>query len=74
MKIKVKKDITYFFVFVITFITNAQVPPTPGGGGSGMTTGGPPGGPGLPIDDYLFVLVIIAIFYGVKKIKSLSTD
>ena len=52
MKIKIKKDITYFFAFVITFITNAQVPPTPGGGGSGITTGSPPPPAGLPVSDY----------------------
>jgi hypothetical protein len=71
----VKKNIIYFVAFVITFITNAQVvPPTPGGGGSGVATGGPPGGPGLPINDYLYLLVILGVFYGIKKIKSLSTD
>ena len=42
MKIKVKKNITLFCSFVITFITNAQVPPTPGGGGSGVSTVPPP--------------------------------
>ena len=76
MKIKIKKDITYFFAFVITFITSAQVPPTPGGGGSGITTGGPapPGPPGGPISDYLCLLVFVGLCYGVKKVKSLSTD
>ena len=65
MKSKAIKSVTYFVVFLITFIANAQGPPSPGGG---VTP------PGLPISDYLFVLVIIAVFYGVKKIKSLSTD
>ena len=70
-----KKNIIYFVAFVITFITNAQVvPPTPGGGGSGITTGGMPGPPGFPISDYLYPLVIFGLWYCVKKIKSLSTD
>ena len=73
MKIKVKKNIIYFVVFVITLITNAQIPPTPGGGGSGVSSGPTPP-PGTPISDYLYLLVFVGLFYGVKKIKSLSTD
>ena len=69
-----KKNIIYFVVFLTTYMANAQVaPPTPGGGGSGVATGGP-GPPGLPINDYLYILVILGVFYGIKKIKSLSTD
>ncbi len=74
MKIKVKKNIIYFVVFVITLITNAQIPPTPGGGGSGVSSGPTPPPPGTPISDYLYLLVFVGLFYGVKKIKSLSTD
>ena len=58
--------------FVI-FIANGQTPPTPapGGGGSGVSTGGVPTG---PISDYLYLLVFVGLWYGIKKIKSLSTD
>ena len=53
-------------------IANGQVtPPTPGGGGSGVST---TPSPGLPISDYLYLLVFVGLWYGVKKIKSLSTD
>ena len=73
MKIKVKKNIIYFVAFFATFIASGQVaPPTPGGGGSGVSTGG--GHPGVPISDYLYLLVFVGVWYGVKKIKSLSTD
>ncbi len=65
MKSKVIKGVTYFVVFLITFIANAQAPPSPGG---------PSGPPGLPISDYLYLLAVVGLFYGVKKIKSLSTD
>ncbi len=70
-----KKNIIYFVISFITFINNAQqvVPPTPRGGGAGITTGPPPPA-GLPISDYLYLLVFVGLWYGVKKIKSLSTD
>ncbi len=70
-----KKNIIYFVAFVITFITNAQVvPPTPGGGGSGITTGGMPGPPGFPISDDVDSGVSVGLGYGRKKIKSVSID
>ena len=74
MKIKVKKYITYFVLFLITIIASAQQvnPPTPGGGGSGVSNTPPP--PGGPISDYLYLLVFVGVWYGIKKIKSLSTD
>jgi hypothetical protein len=72
----VKKNIIYFVAFFTTFIINGQTPPAPGGGGSGVSTGCPGGpcAPVAPISDYFYLLIIVGLWYGVKKIKSLSTD
>ena len=58
----------YTLVFLTGVILNAQ-PATPPGGGVGGTT---PGVPASPIDDYLFLLIPIAvmfIIYFAKKYK-----
>ena len=49
-------------------MANAQVRPGP------STPAPPPPPPGGPISDYLYLLVFVALWYGIKKIKSLSTD
>jgi hypothetical protein len=69
----VKKNIIYFVAFFTTIIVNGQTPPKPGGGGLGASSipVDPPTG---PISDYFYFLLIVGLWYGVKKIKSLSTD
>jgi hypothetical protein len=68
----VKKNIIYFVAFFTTIIVNGQTPPKPGGGGSGVSNGLPV--PDVPISDYLYFLIIVGLWYGIKKIKSLSID
>ena len=67
-----KKNIIYFVAFFTTIIVNGQTPPKPGGGGLGASSS--PGIPVAPISDYLYLLVFVGLWYGIKKIKSLSTD
>ena len=50
-------------------MANAQGPSSPSTPGPP-----PPNPPGGPISDYLYLLVFVALCYGIKKIKSLSTD
>jgi hypothetical protein len=71
----VKKNIVCFVMSFVIFIANGQTPPAPapGGGGSGVSNAHP-GVPTGPISDYLYLLVFVGLWYGIKKIKSLSTD
>lgn len=60
MKIQNRKYIASILFVLISFVCNAQtdgVPPPPV----------PPPPPGLPIDDYLPFLLVIALVYGVVK-------
>jgi len=60
MKIQNRKYIASILFVLISFVCNAQadgVPPPPV----------PPPPPGLPIDDYLPFLLMIALVYGVVK-------
>ncbi|MDY2586201.1 hypothetical protein [Winogradskyella aquimaris] len=60
-----KKMLASILFFFIGFVSMAQgaTPPPPN----------PPPPPGLPIDDHLLVLLVLALSYGVYKAFKIST-
>lgn len=63
MRIQNKTNLASILFLLISFVCEAQpdiMPPPPG----------PPPPPGLPIDDYVVVLLVLGLIYGiVRKIK-----
>ncbi len=63
MKIQNKNFLASILFVLISFVCEAQIDGTP-------PPPMPPPPPGLPIDDYVYILVIVAIVYGIyRKIK-----
>jgi hypothetical protein len=60
MKIQNRKYIASILFVLISFVCNAQVDGTP-------PPPVPPPPPGMPIDDFLPILLVIALLYGVVK-------
>ena len=65
MRIQNKKYFASILFVLISFVCNAQVDGTP-------PPPAPPPPPGLPIDDYLPFLLVIALVYGIYKRLKLS--
>ncbi|NML70238.1 signal peptidase [Chryseobacterium sp. RP-3-3] len=72
MKITSKLLSALFLFAVLLVKADDEIPPVPGGGGTG---GVGPGGAASPIDMYVYILSVVAIalilFY-TKKLKSLK--
>lgn len=65
MKIQNRKYIASILFVLISFVSSGQTDGTP-------PPPAPPPPPGLPIDDFLPVLLVIALIYGVIKRFKLS--
>jgi uncharacterized membrane-anchored protein YitT (DUF2179 family) len=68
MKLVPKVTLTVLMFFVGFFQAIAQTPPAPNPFGRRR----PPPPPGLPIDDSIFVAVILAIFLGIYLVYTQS--
>ncbi|PQA91689.1 signal peptidase [Chryseobacterium shigense] len=68
----ISKLLSALFLFAVLLVKADDIPPVPGGGGTG-TVG--PGAAASPIDTYVYLLSVVAIaliiFY-TKKIKSVK--
>lgn len=63
MKIQNRKYIASILFVLISFVCNAQTDGTP-------PPPVPPPPPGLPIDDFLPILLVVALVYGIiKRVK-----
>lgn len=56
----VKSALLAMFVFAFGILSYGQAPPPPGGGGGGV---GPGARPTTPVDMYIPLLIVLAIFF-----------
>ncbi len=64
MRVQKKRILASILFVLISFVCVAQDPPPPG----------PPPGPGLPIDGGVLFGLVLALFYGARKLLIRNKD